>query len=268
MPKKKTKTSNPFDNKLLRNPGQYLEEGMLDEIIRMVDHFLIICFAVLIPAQLAWAHFHPPALSSAIISAIIAAPVIIWSSLKIIKSYQRFKNNVLGRDGERYVSQILHKEKEKEWRIFDDVQMGGYNIDHLLIAPQGIFCIETKVRKRKDNRMKKIVYNGKTLKIDDFVYHPNNPKSPIYQVMLTSKNLESSLKLLLGKSFLVKPVLVFPITSVTNKLHNKPNDDCWVMNPEQLPAIIRNSPVILKPQEKNKICSVVEKYVRSYKEKL
>ena len=63
------------------------------------------------------------------------------NSIKDIKNYRKIL--AVGSQGEQIVAIILSKLSD-DWYVFNDIYVNGAQIDHLLIGPKGIFCIETK----------------------------------------------------------------------------------------------------------------------------
>ena len=59
----------------------------------------------------------------------------IWSEMERIS---------LGIKGERVVGQLLETLRVHGYRVFHDIEEEGYNIDHTVIGPGGVFVIETK----------------------------------------------------------------------------------------------------------------------------
>jgi len=49
-----------------------------------------------------------------------------------------------GIEGERAVGQFLERLREDGYHVFHDLTGDGFNIDHVLIGPAGIFTIETR----------------------------------------------------------------------------------------------------------------------------
>ena len=51
-----------------------------------------------------------------------------------------------GGRGEVLVSKLLEPLMIRGWHLFDDITIGsrGANVDHLLVGPPGVFCINTK----------------------------------------------------------------------------------------------------------------------------
>lgn len=84
------------------------------------------------------------------------ASVQVWLSLAILATgvstvaYLRLlpKARALlrGERGERRVADELQKLYPLGYRCFHDVQRNGFNIDHVVVGPAGVFAIETKFR--------------------------------------------------------------------------------------------------------------------------
>jgi hypothetical protein len=75
----------------------------------------------------------------------------------------------LGFDGERYVGQVLTDALVPlGCRVFHDLPFDGFNVDHLVISPSGVFVVETKtyskpINPRTGKADYKITYDGKRL---------------------------------------------------------------------------------------------------------
>lgn len=259
---KNRKTSSLFYRKLLRNPGQYLTEQMEEMIQRAYEYLFLPLIFLLVTIYTIFFYYRPPTDKDIFVFIIMTIGITIYSSWKVIKLFKTYRDYSLGRDGEKYVAQILHKEKEKSWRVFHDIPMSGYNIDHLIIAPQGIFCIETKSRNKGD--IQEIRFDGEKLIVDGFTHYNNQPKSYLFQVAITSKNLQNSLQQITGKKFHIQAVLVFPERSVINPHGNTEKDEYWVMNPKQLPKIIRTVKTKLNSKEEGIIRNAIAKHIKEY----
>lgn len=151
--KRKNKRT-PFSEnyKLLRGPGegeqraiQTAEENLFGEI----------WFAALVPLVIVW-----------VFSMVIVDLNFEWSTIALILLLASFvislcgsilwlmgrinnlRNHRLGYFGERLIAEVLEPLKSEGCRIFHDVPGSGFNIDHVVVAPTGIFAIETKTRRK------------------------------------------------------------------------------------------------------------------------
>ncbi len=71
-----------------------------------------------------------------------------------------------GRDGEIAVGQFLERLREGGAQVFHDICGPGFNVDHLVIAEQGIYVIETKTYSKPAGRKACIDFDGQTLLMD------------------------------------------------------------------------------------------------------
>lgn len=51
--------------------------------------------------------------------------------------------------------------------MFHDVVGDGFNVDHILIGPAGVFTVETKTHSKPKGNSQ-IVFDGETIRIDGF----------------------------------------------------------------------------------------------------
>lgn len=252
--------ANPLLKKIFRNAGEYLADQI--ELIQdnLMQYAMMSCVAFAMAMMTVICYFKPPTFAEMIVIVLFALLFTAYSAWKIVRLLPALRSRQFGRYGEIFVSQLLHKRKERDWRIFDDIQMGGYNLDHVIVAPQGIFCIETKARRDKSNKMLPVRYDGTLLQVGGrYADSPGRPGSILWQVALTRENLQKYLFALLQQRFPLKTVLVFPESSVSNAMGNKPGDVLWVMNPEQLASAVKGLPPVMSPEQRTAVCNVLAK---------
>jgi len=56
----------------------------------------------------------------------------------------RARNLVRGERGELKVAEALEELRVAGYRVFHDIRRDGFNIDHVVVGPAGVFAIETK----------------------------------------------------------------------------------------------------------------------------
>ncbi|WP_334158458.1 nuclease-related domain-containing protein [Oryzomicrobium sp.] len=93
--------------------------------------------------------------------------------------------------------------------IFHDIQAEGFNIDHVVITPAGVFAIETKSRMKppagNGAAGAKVQYDGKQLRFPCWT-----ETEPIEQASRQAKWLSTYLKNSTGELYQVIPVLALP----------------------------------------------------------
>jgi hypothetical protein len=150
------------------------------------------------------------------------------------------KNHRLGRDGERVVGQMLEPLREKGYRVFHDIPGAGFNIDHVIVGPAGIFTIETKTRTKPMRGSSKIVYDGHAIRIED---GPSFQK-PLKQARTQAQWLADLLNDGRTATFTVRPVVVFPEWYV-ERTGPRSKHDVWVLNPKALDKFLDHEPHVL-----------------------
>ncbi|KAF0094601.1 MAG: hypothetical protein E1N59_1906 [Puniceicoccaceae bacterium 5H] len=96
----------------------------------------------------------------------ITLPNVVISGRRLLKTQTLYKRYKLGFEGERFTGELLNQLMKDGCEVFHDVPMEGYNVDHVVVAKQGVFAIETKTRrKRKDAGREKaqVRFDGKML---------------------------------------------------------------------------------------------------------
>jgi hypothetical protein len=149
------------------------------------------------------------------------------------------ENLWLGLKGERYVGQRLQADLiPLGYRIFHDICIDNFNIDHVAIGPAGVFVIEVKTRSKPNDRDDKIAYDGSRIFIGD----REIDESPLIQVQMSTKSLDKLLYDRTGKRAKMRGVVVFPGWFVKPQ----PNGvETWVLNEKALGSFVENEPSIL-----------------------
>ena len=107
-------------------------------------------------------------------AALPTLPFAIYGLCKLLKILPEYANCSLGLTGEQAVGAVLNSLSSDQVKVFHDfpVEEHGkkpWNIDHVVVAPDGVFVIETKARRKsrsqgKDGQEGHVVrYDGKRL---------------------------------------------------------------------------------------------------------
>jgi hypothetical protein len=244
----------PLKAKPLRVPGQSVDE----EIDRWVNNTAISCFvaaAVLcMLSAMEWVGFlthsprHPILFS---VMAVIGLATAVWRILDVRRRVRRLR---LGRDGERVVGQFLERLRDHGAQVFHDVPGEGFNLDHVVISPHGLYAIETKTYS-KPWPQAKIIVDGESLTIAG----QTPDRDPMVQVSLAARWLEDRLQESAGKRFAVRGVVVFPGWFVEQRL---PRGPLWVLEPKMLPGFIEQEPETVAPADVALAAFHLSRYVR------
>ena len=146
----------PFTQKILRPPGESLRIRLveLDEKLndRLIQLFLS-AYSPLIMAGLVALQGVRPGIGVWITIAVIAAIASIWSAYRLWKVINLRRRIRLGFEGERHVGEALNQLMLTGYRVFHDFLItdkpgAAWNIDHIVIGPNGVFAVETKTRRK------------------------------------------------------------------------------------------------------------------------
>lgn len=143
------------------------------------------------------------------VSIIFTMGALIYFLRLIIKNKKDLRVIELGLDGEIAVAQALEPLKRKGFFAYHDFQAKAFNIDHILVGPNGVFAVETKARSKPDRGNNKedsqVVYDGKQL------IFPNHKESAsIEQAKRQAQWLNRQLSRAVGENIPVSPLLVIP----------------------------------------------------------
>ena len=160
----KKKKTNPL-LKVQRLPGQSLR----DEKERLIDNPLTLFYWSTAVLWALWAveEFHavtnhPPEPRLLLCLAIVATGI---SVIVFRRLFQAFRHLNRGERGELRVAEVLDDLRSHGYRAFHDLTRDGFNIDHVVVGPAGVFAIETKFRSGQGE----ITFrNGEGLFIDGF----------------------------------------------------------------------------------------------------
>ncbi|SDX20601.1 nuclease-related domain-containing protein [Thiocapsa roseopersicina] len=139
----------PLTSELLRTPGFGLRQRIEDLTLDMHGDLMVVSWVPL----LLWATYQvqssaDPSVSPWIpwVYAGIAVAFIAYQTLKIVRQAAKRQKYAEGLDGELATAQLLEPIIAGGGRVLHDIQAPGFNIDHVVVAPGGVFSVETKHR--------------------------------------------------------------------------------------------------------------------------
>jgi hypothetical protein len=245
----------PLKGKPLRVPGESLDEEIDRWTNERAFEYLMGAAAFFAIAWMEWFGYlthspRRPVLFSVL--AVVAVAVAAWR-LWIIRG--RVRQLKLGRDGERVVGQFLERLRDGGGQVFHDVPGEGFNLDHVVISPHGLYAVETKTLSKPWPKAT-ISVDGDSLRIAGRIPDRN----PIEQVTSAARWLECLLEQSTGKRFAVRGVVVFPGWFVDRCSRRGP---VWVLEPKALPGFIEQEPATVAPADVALASFHLSRYVRS-----
>lgn len=188
---------------------------------------------------------------------LVAVGAAVYAGLRIWRVLPRLRSLRQGLDGEKAVGQFLERLREDGFQVFHDVVGSGFNIDHVLIGPAGVFTIETKTWSKPISGDARISFDGETIKVGAF--EPD--RNPVVQAVAQSGWLRTLLLESTGRKFEVRPVIVFPGWFVQNDTDTLRK--LWVLEPKALPTFLVNEPTRLNAQDVKLASFHLSRFIRS-----
>ncbi len=131
-----------------------------------------------------------------VLAALFVAMFSFAFALRII---ERMCDALQGMMGEEKVAQVLNSLPSQVWLVAHDVPFSGFNVDHLVFSPYGIFVIETK------NWAGRVTVKGNQLLVNG-----RRPiKDPIRQAKTTAIQVAKELEKFLQHRLFVQAVVCF-----------------------------------------------------------
>lgn len=251
------KTRSPIKDKPLRLPAQSLEEERAALISDKVASRSAWAGAMLFLAGWEWFRYWQPRSVNPWVITAAAIGVCIYVAFRIYQLLPRLRALRQGIEGEKAVGQFLERLREQGYHVFHDLIGEGFNVDHVLIGPAGVFTIETKTWSKPQRGDMRIVYDGNMLTAAG--REPD--RDPLMQALAQAGWLKSLLAESTGRRFDVQPVVVFPgwYVEASPGAHRP----VWVMEPKGLPAFLAREPLRLNAEDVKLAAFHLSRFVRS-----
>ena len=244
MNKPKKQKRSPLKRKPLRNPGQSIHEEIQHIFIGRQLPLIVIAASSVGFALSEWSRRlfstepHPLAAS------LIALFIVPCCAYALVRSRARVEQMEQGIDGEKFIAQFLEAERSDRWRVYNDIPCNGFNIDHVLIAPQGIFAIETKTFSKPDRGEATAQYDG-----DRILVNGREPdRDPIKQARAVRNSLGDILHSPGRKDYTVRGVVLLPGWYIEPPKDQR-RADVWVLNEKAFIKFVQYEPEVLSDDD-------------------
>lgn len=207
----KWKGNHPVKQRLLRAPG----ESLRIRIGEINEKLMLLIFAItgtggFLGYYTDLAGKLSESLRFQYLAAFWAAALLILTSLTawLVHTYRLRLDYELGESGERAVGEETNKLMRFGCHVFHDLVVENWNIDHVVVAPSGVYVIETKAyRKQKTHGddFYKVRFDGKALHFPGWT-----ETRSLRQAQRNAAYLSEELSKLLGEPVQVRPVLALP----------------------------------------------------------
>lgn len=209
---KRSRKKNPLTSDLLRGPGEALREKISD--LRL-DFFSYMILLFLMPMMVFSMHMaqelygKDPSDFLNLIHISTAGGLIGFLLFKLFKLRKEIHRYRLGLDAEIAIGQELNQLMREGYWVYHDFPAENFNIDHVVIGPNGVFAVETKGRPKPINADGssecEVNYYGDTL-----VFPSWKERKPIQQAESQAKWLQKWISNAVGEPVAVHPVLALP----------------------------------------------------------
>jgi hypothetical protein len=246
------------DEKFLRSPGGSILNWKKQFDDQILENLLLILItpAFFIMAYLSVRMNAKPSASFWITWAVLLSGYLCFlanACYKLWHLYDEREIKRLGFRGERAVGQHLNQLMLHGCRVFHDFPLNGKgNLDHIVVAPSGVYAIETKARRKRarweDGYVVK--YDGKKLQFPegtdtDFLTQANNQADQLARI------LTKYLKMPIG----VEPVLTLPGWFI----ERRGKGDVHVLNHKEIASLIVGSKrTVFWPDDIEKISAYLD----------
>jgi hypothetical protein len=210
---------------------------------------------VLPPALVAMSALIFPSFSWVLVLFIVFS--LIWTAIigfKVRRNIRERGNYHLGFDGERFVGEELNSLVARQFEVYHDVPFDGFNIDHVLVGPPGVFSVETKTRRKPIDETGKKEYH---IEFDgDCLCWPwGTDTDGLDQAARNARTLSQWLSGAVGESVLVTAILTLPGWMVERKAAPK---GVHVLNPKEIVKLVDRQTQNLNENLIKRICYQLE----------
>lgn len=130
----------------------------------------------------------------------------LWGYIRHLHARDNVADGLLA---ERVTGMQLNRLATQGCRVLHDLPGDGFNIDHIVVAPSGVFAVETKSFRKPKNLPKdeaaRVEYDGNKLLFPDFA-----TTKPIEQAARQAQWLRRLLHEALGETYPVIPAVALP----------------------------------------------------------
>jgi hypothetical protein len=251
------KSRSPLKSKPLRNPGQSLDEEIQRYVEKDIDEKAAVLVALVMVTLLEWWRWWFDLEPNPVLWTIVSAPIIAFFVFRLVRARKRLLRLRMARDGEKAVGQFLDTLRKDGHVVLHDIVGSGFNLDHVLIGPKGVFAIETKTRSKP-------AHGQSVIHVNDLGVRIGNGKArdeSIIQAAAQRNWLRAQLKEMTGHDYRVRSVLLYPGWFVERSAHSL-TSDLWVLNPKALPTFIGREPDTLPEADQRLVTYHLSRFVR------
>ena len=175
---------------------------------------------------------------------VLFAAAVAASAVCVMKGLKRIERFFVGARGEERVSGILSRLPER-YHVFNDFVARGAHIDHVVVGPAGVYCVETKF------------WRGEVTVEDDHILVDGRlpTRSPLSQVLREAACVKAELAKA-GWNGMVSPVLAFASDTFVSK--SAVVRGVVVLNASIIDKSFSTERVVIPPAELERLVALME----------
>ena len=188
-------------------PGQGLHKAAEELFEREVLEPLTVAFVGVVIFIIECLHAFGLVKPNIWIGALVMLLATAIAARKIIKGLPKYRMMKRGEEGERIVAQYIERDLIPQgYSVFHDIQLEKdgktFNIDHLLVGPNGVFAVETKNYSKPTRGEARVTYDGRQL-----LWNGQTRRDEDKQARSIAAAAHEYIADLTGISVIVRPVL-------------------------------------------------------------
>ena len=247
----------PIKGVPLRSAGQSITEQQ----IKLIEGTFLwaLLFAAFMGALTIseWVRYLNQTPPQPVLFTVIFIAAFLFATYQTLSVRRKMLRLRLARDGERAVGEFLERLRADGYQVFHDLVGDGFNLDHVLIGPAGVFTIETKTYSKPAKGKAELTFDGERVKFG----HWEPDRNPVIKARAQVGWLSSLLKESTGRDFPVHPVIVFPGWFVRSE--GRPKRAIWVLNPKALPKFLKHQDPQLTKEEIHQASFHLSRFIRT-----
>lgn len=201
----------PLTRGLLRTPGYTLRADLEDTLWEIAGLFLLpaLAAALLYSLYLRQAIAGRATIATQVIFLAAVIGVLTFAVWKLRALMSHYRTLKLGYEAEAAAAEDLNRLTHHGYWVFHDVPGGKrFNVDHVVVGPNGVFVVETKGRAKPGRE----VSGGHEVRSDGrrLVFPTWTETKPIEQAVMNGKWISAWLSSAVGETVRAIPVVLIP----------------------------------------------------------
>lgn len=245
----------PFGEPIPRVPGEFLMKQMEEESDEAFIHFIFPVLVIAAGIPFVMTRSGTAQLQGWGFLAVICIGCAGLNYSLLRRWAEKRANQRLGAEGERFVAYHLSGLQRQGYAVFHDLQMGNWNIDHVVLGENGLFVIETKTRRKKQKATggheSRATFDGDAIAWEDY-----QDRESVAQATRNARALAQLLTKETGESVNAQAVVAIPGWWVTS---TRRLEGVHVINAKGVESVVRSVDRRIAPAQLRRMQCQLEK---------